>query len=71
MLQKADDLSYKYYMSDCCKIIIQTIISLDKSKHEFPRFYDIVHHSQQKQMPEKSAEEIIAEVTKDAGLTAI
>lgn len=58
-------------MSDCFRIVIQAIMSFGKSKHDFPRFYDMINRTEENLEPEKSAEEIIEEVTRNAGLTAI
>ncbi len=58
-------------MSDCFKVMIEIIMRFCGSKNDFPRFYDMVNHTEKKSEPEKSAEEIIEEVTRNAGLTAI
>lgn len=56
-------------MSDCFKTAIEIMMRLGGSKNDFPRFYDMVNPK--KAEPEKSADEIIEEVTRNAGLTAI
>ena len=68
--KKNEEIAYKIYITDALKLISENTAGLVKGKIMSKRFCEIAYE-EKKQEPEKSAEEIIAEVNKKAGLVMI
>lgn len=60
---------YQLYMSESSKLLLEITARLGGSKIEFPRYMDLMNPKPRE--PEKTAEEIVMDVTKNAGLEVI
>lgn len=68
VLQKENEEKlYRIYITDSLKLISENTAGLTNGKYMTKRFCDIAYDVENKEL-EKSAEEIIEEVTKNAGL---
>lgn len=72
VFQKAEqEKLYRIYTTDCLKLISENTAGFVNGKAMSKRFYEIAYNDETSKQPEKSAEEIVEEVTKNAGLVVI
>lgn len=62
---------YKVYITDSLQLISENTAVFVKGKAISKRFYDIAYKDAENKQPEKSADEILNEVTKNTGLVVI
>lgn len=70
-LKQERDTAYRIYITDCLKLISENTAGFVNGKAMSKRFYEIAYDDATSRQPEKSAEETIEEVTKNAGLVVI
>lgn len=70
-LKQERDTAYRIYITDALKLITENTAGFVKGKAMSKRFYEIAYDDATSRQPEKSAEETIEEVTKNAGLVVI
>lgn len=70
-LKQERDTAYRIYITDAMKLISENTAGLVGGKSMSKRFYEIAYNDETSKQPEKSAEEIVEEVTKKAGLEVI
>lgn len=65
------DEMYKLYMSETSRLLIELIGKFGNANIEFPRYIDFVNPGKAAKKKSMTPEEIIDEVTKNAGLEVI
>lgn len=67
--EKNKETIYRIYVTDVLKTIAEATVRLGRGEISLPRYADLIEPKQKKQ--EMSAEEIVEQVTRNAGLKVI